>query len=700
MPFAASRTSSGLLAIALVLANPILPLPAFAQPSAGDVDTITVYGRAMLNEEAALTPGAVTVIDTSTLRERNAGHMADLLRYVPGVWATSASGTDGVFFSSRGSNLDSLHYDFNGMKMLQDGLPVTAADGNNHNRLIDPLSASSATVARGANAMKFGASTLGGAIDFATPTARGGARSEVFFNGGSHGQAQLRGTVGGELNERTDALVTFETKGWDGYRDHNEQRRYGMYANVGWQLSDRTSTRLYATYVSNDQELAGVLTRAQFEANPTMAEARAVTGHYQLNVDAVRLASKTTVDLDDNRSIEFGLSFEEQSLFHPIVDRVMVPIGGELVEVFSLLIDTEQRDLGTMLRYRHRVGNHDFLVGMNYGVNTVKGGQYRNLGGQPNGLTTIVDNAANSLEVFAMDRWQVADRWMIELAAQGVSARREIRNTTVSSGALRNPSGRFTRFNPRAGFIRSIGNHVSLYGNLSSLYEPPTNYQLEDEASGSDAILNAMRGTVLEVGARGEGTLLRDGVLFWDVALYRAGIRDAILSIDDPEAPGTSLSANMDRTTHAGLEAIVGARLPVGSGGGAIAPLVSVTVNDFRFDNDAVYGNRTLPAAPGHVVRGEVLYRLGNGVFVGPTFDIVDSRYADFMNTYRIDSYRLFGLRAGWTDDRWRIFGELRNAADTKYVAFHNVRNIAAPDDAILHPGEPRSVYFGVQLRF
>src|SRR5690606_40999014 len=95
-----------------------------------------------------ITPGGVSLIEAEELRERNVANMADLLRYVPGVWSSSATGNDNTFFSSRGSNLDSVHYDFNGMKLLQDGLPVTAADGNNHNRFVDPLSARFAKIGR------------------------------------------------------------------------------------------------------------------------------------------------------------------------------------------------------------------------------------------------------------------------------------------------------------------------------------------------------------------------------------------------------------------------------------------------------------------------------------------------------------------------------------------------------------------------
>ena len=98
--------------------------------------------------------------------------LSEMLRYVPGVYSESYNGNDDVFYSSRGSNLDATDYDKNGVKFLQDGLPVSAADGNNHNRALDPLGARYATFAHGANALAYGASTLGGAMDFVTHTAR------------------------------------------------------------------------------------------------------------------------------------------------------------------------------------------------------------------------------------------------------------------------------------------------------------------------------------------------------------------------------------------------------------------------------------------------------------------------------------------------------------------------------------------------
>lgn len=654
------------------------------------IENIVVTGRA-LQGEIDLTAGGVTLLDADDLRERNVSSLADLLRYAPGMWAQSAYGTDSMFFSSRGSNLDATDYDMNGIELLQDGLPVTTADGNNHNRVLDPLSARFATVARGANALKYGASTLGGAVDFVSPNARNTEPFGAYFSGGSHGQLLARGTIGHVWGESADALLTVETKRWDGYRDHNEQQREGLYGNAAWRPSDRTESRFYLTYLDNDQELPGALTREQLEAGPGRANPAALTGNFQINVETMRLANKTTFQLGTNDRLELGFSLEEQSLYHPIVDaRVDFdgPGPAEPTQVFALLVDTDQQELGGMLRYNKVAGRHDLLFGLNYGRGTTKGGDYWNDGGNPGFLLGAVDNRATAFELYALDRWKMRDKLLVEYGAQAVLAEREV------GSDLRDD---FSRVNPRLGLIYNVSDGVDFFASLSGLYEAPTNFELEDEFTGGGLILDAMSGTVLEIGTRGRRTAGVDWS--WEVALYYAAIEDEIMSRDNPNAPGTSLSANIESTTHAGIEASVAASLPVGSGG-TLVPQLSFTINEFSFDGDPLYGNNDLPAAPGYFLRGEVLYRHPSGFFIGPTFDVVDDRYADFVNSYEVDSYAIFGLRAGWGGERWDFYGELVNAADEDYVATVGVRDIADPGADILNPGAPRSVYFGVSTRF
>jgi len=691
-----------LLCAGILMLGPT-PLLADDAPSASSLDTVVVTARrlaAELEAERALTPGNITTVDGDELYQRGVTNLADVLRYVPGVWSDSVSGSDEVFFSSRGSNLDATSYDKNGIKMLQDGLPVTTADGNNHNRALDPLSSRYASVAHGANALTYGASTLGGAIDFTSPTARNSDALALFVSGGSHGQ--LNGHLtGGFAGERFDALATVQYRDWEGYREHSAQTTRGLFANAGWKWSESVSTRVFVTALDSDAKLPGALTRAEVDADPGQASPVAFDANYGKNVDTRRIALKTTWQIDSGSALDIGLSYERQSLYHPIVEQIMVDFDGPgpdaPVEVFSLLVDTDHRDTGASLRYRKEAGAHHLLIGVNYGDGAVSGGNYRNLNGRPNGLSEFVDDAADSLEVFAVDRWRMNERWTLVYGAQWVDADRDVRTTNAADGESRNPQSNYSSFNPRLGVIYSVDEDNELYLSASRIHEAPTNFELEDDARGNDATLDAMHGEVLEAGMRGQAQTGEATRWRWDVSFYYARLRDEILSVDDPAAPGNSLTTNIDRTTHAGIEALLGASFAAGPG--RVEPLLSVTYNDFSFDSDPNYGDNELPAAPGYAIRGEILYRL-RSFYVGPTLDLVGKRFADFANTYSIDDYVLVGLRAGYDAERWECFAEARNLADQAYIATVNVLNEAAPDARVLYPGAPRSVYAGVRFRF
>jgi iron complex outermembrane receptor protein len=652
-----------------------------AQPEP-TLDTVVVTAgrlRDAIEAERAVTPGAITTLDGEKFLQRSVTTLSDALRYVPGVWAESYTGTDEVFYSSRGSNLDATDYDKNGVKFLQDGLPITAADGNNHNRALDPLGARYVTVAHGANALAYGASTLGGAIDFISRTARTTSPFSFSTSGGSFGQFNARATLSGVAGA-FDGLITAGTQQRDGFRDHSNEDRNSLYANAGWQASEDVATRFYATYIDDAIQLPGELTRAQLDADREQARPDALSGDYSKHVKAWRLAAKTTVAEFSGGTLELGASYEHQSLYHPIVDAL---------PFFSLLIDTDHEDSGAMIRYRRHAGAHALLFGANYGHSTVRGGNYQNLAGQPGAFLFPTDNSASSLEMFALDRWRFTPRWTLVYGTQYVTADRNV-------GGFQ---GDYEALNPRLGIILNLSAGAEWYTSLSRTYEAPTTFELTDDADGGGTPLHAMHGLVLETGLRGSA-LHGETRLNWEVSGYYTRLRDEILSIDDPDAPGTSLSKNIDRTTHAGIEALFGASFAPGAGAQRIEPLLSFTFNAFSFDSDPAYGSNRLASAPRFFARGEVLYRNASGFYAGPTFDLVSARYVDFANTWRIGAYGLLGLRTGFTSGSWELFAEGRNLLDRDYIAAITVHDRADASTRALYPGAPRSVYVGARYQF
>lgn len=203
--------------------------------------------------------------------------------------------------------------------------------------------------------------------------------------------------------------------------------------------------RIYGTLLDNDQELSGSLTRAQTAADPNQASADALGGDYQLDVETWRLANKTTWQLAPDRHLDVGFSIEEQERFHPIVDRVLVDLDGRgpapPVEVFSLLIDTDHRDVGAVVRYNQRIGRHDLLFGVNFGRNDVQGGNYRNLGGVHNDLTIVIDNDATSVEAFAGGSNSSSGRgWLRRIPCRVLAARHQLPRQSSKPAATKSAS--------------------------------------------------------------------------------------------------------------------------------------------------------------------------------------------------------------------------------------------------------------------
>lgn len=688
-----------------------------------ELQPITVTGEAKAltgsriqaaREEIKLTPGGVTLVEED-IGERNMSSLADMMRYVPGLYMVSDTGGDEVFFSARGSNLDAIDYDLNGIMLLRNGIPITTPDGNNHNRVIDPLSTLYAIVARGANGMKYGASTLGGAINFISPTAYDLPNSLLFLSGGSFGQAQARVTVSKVFDKGFDALFTLIRTHRDGYREHSVGDKTAIYANAGWRISQSLGTRLYLTYVDNDIELAGGLTRAQFEADLDQAGADAVKGNFQKNVKTWRIASKTTWQPEKNQRLEFGIAYEFQTLYHPIVADFFVPGADQFIAFDGLVIDTNHRHISAMIRYEHQIGNHNLLFGANYRVGGEEGKQYGNNHGEAGGLQTLVDQEADTLQVYFMDRWHIGKHWTLIPAIQLINANRELNNISVDDFGHKtkhHTDGHYFGVNPRLGVIFNVRPEFQVFANVSRLYEPPTFFLLKNQAPGAEGTLEAMSGTVVEVGTRGKQAIGRASSFEWNLTFYYSWIENEILTAKNPKLtdnnPATTImggnrffTTNIDDTVHAGIEALLRAHIALGSSGvHAIEPVLSLTLTKFEFDNNRSFGNNDLPGAPGYVLRGEVLYRNANGFYIGPTFDLVGDRYADYANTYTVDSYALLGLLAGWSNEHLSVYLEVENLLDEEYVATHSVLANADEGAAILRPGGPLSVYAGLEWRF
>ena len=124
------------------------------------------------------------------------------------------------------------------------------------------------------------------------------------------------------------------------------------------------------------------------------------------------------------------------------------------------------------------------------------------------------------------------------------------------------------------------------------------------------------------------------------------------------------------------------------------------TLNDFHFNQNALYSDNRLPGIPIHVYEAQLLYESPSGFYAGPNMQCNLSRYpVDDANTLFTDTYVLFGFRAGFRrNDGFSVFIDCKNLLDQRYASSTDVIADARtePNPEIFHPGDGRSFYGGV----
>jgi iron complex outermembrane receptor protein len=139
------------------------------EATAPNKPSLTVPTPEVSRADLEKTPGGVEVVDSERYLTGRASTVADTFALSAGVFAQPRFGSDEARLSIRGSGLQRTFHG-RGIRVLQDGVPLNLADGGFDFQALDPLSASYINVWRGGNALAYGSSTLGGAMDYISHT--------------------------------------------------------------------------------------------------------------------------------------------------------------------------------------------------------------------------------------------------------------------------------------------------------------------------------------------------------------------------------------------------------------------------------------------------------------------------------------------------------------------------------------------------
>ena len=649
-------------------------------------------------------PGGASVVDLDSVREGRQSTWSDSLGLAPGVFIQDRFGSEEARMSIRGSALSRTYHSF-GTKVMQDGVPINYADGFFDMQTVDPNASRYVEVLRGPNATTYGATTLGGAINFVAPTGYSHAGSVGRAEVGSFGYNKVFGSTAGVAKVEAsngpvwDYYVAGSQTQQDGFRDHAQMDSQKILGNFGMRVSRDIESRFYVAAVRSRTQLPGYLTQAELESNPTMAASNvstaaapsSVAGVYpyrvdanrRRDVDAQRVANKTTVR-DGDSIYEFAAYAMNYGLWHPIdsiVEQSAKTVGGH-VKVTRVL-DAHQISMA----YLPSVGS---TQGTSKPTN--------NQGAATGPATSDYDQRSKNDSFFVEDKYKSSDRTTWTLALQYDRANRTVSDRLLVSN---NYNYTFSQWSPRVGVTHDLNALQQVFASVSRNFEAP----IFGLAGTTTTASQAQSGVTVEFGSRGEG---RAGThqYGWDVTYYHTSLANEFLSVCSNNACTTSTTTNIPKSLHQGVELGLSHLYER-----AVDSRLALLYNDFRFVNHPISGNNTLPGLPPLILRGEVLYRFGAEIhgkpsaYAGPKFEWVPRKAPmDNANTVANDAYALLGFKAGQAiDKKWSWFIDGRNLANKKYAATTNIaaNYTAVPGDGRrYYPGDGRSVYLGLEAKF
>ncbi|HET9003564.1 MAG TPA: TonB-dependent receptor, partial [Gemmatimonadaceae bacterium] len=490
------------------------------QPAATALAAVTVIGsRGDLAETRARlqqVPGAVALIDRSAIASTRQANLNDVLRMTPGVYVQSRFGAaDESQISVRGSGLRS-NFHARGINLLVNGMPYRNADGFTDFESLELLTTEAIEVYKGANAFRYGGSTLGGAINMQTKTGRTASPLGIFAEGGSYGFRKGQLSSGAE-HGAFDYYASFARTSLDGYRRWSDQGRDRFNFHAGYRLTPTIDARAFYMAAKVHEHLPGSVDAATLDSAPRRADPVNVANRWGREYTLHHLGVQLRTQLSATQRLEVSPYMQYRDIDHPIFE----------------VIAQVSHDWGAELRYENTAmlgaRANRLTVGFQPATLTMQNRQYVNAGGAHGALTRDEVDRVGTSALYAEDAVGMTPRLTLTAGARIDRTTRRVEDRFLGNGDQSDVQ-RLTPVTPRAGLLWSLGSTGQLFANASRTVEPPL--LLELTSFGNPGGFNGLRAQdawQYELGARRHG-----GGTSWEVSAYDVELRNEIANVNVP----------------------------------------------------------------------------------------------------------------------------------------------------------------------
>jgi iron complex outermembrane receptor protein len=586
-----------------------------------------------------------------------------------------------------------------GIRVLRDGLPLTLPDGQTPVDYLDLESVGRVEVMRGSASSLYG-NAGGGVVDIRTsdppPVPVSG---EVRLWNGSFGSRRFVAKSGGTAGAFTYQGNVARTES-DGYREFSRQRTTNGFGRVSLDGDGGSYALEWLGVKTPLAQNPGSLTRAQFDANPRMADPLSIrkAARKEVEQSQIGLTGRHSFTRGD---VEASAYAGTRSLSNPLTFAI-VDVGRRIsggnaraTVPFPLFGTTHRITAGAETQLQNDL-RLNYTNCNNIPPLTVPTATCPNLASERGSVTLNQREIISSLGSYLRDEVDIGERYTLTAAARADAVRFEVRDRLINAT---NPddSGRrlLHAVSPMVGLLARLTPFQSAYANISSAFETPTATELGNQPTGAAGInreLKPQRSITYEVGMKG----VRTTGWQYNAALFATRVQDELIPYDIPASGGRRYFRNAGRTSRRGIELGTGLTAGVLDLGGAYT-YANYRFVDFTVDT-AHYAGNSIPGIPRQTFQASAALRSAVGAFVTEA-TFADRMYVNDANSERSPGYGIVNARLVSTASMGPSAAEItlgaQNIFDRKYVSSVNVN---AAGGKFYEPGSQRSIYVGVSL--
>ncbi|WP_168356351.1 TonB-dependent receptor family protein [Lysobacter enzymogenes] len=663
-----------------------------------ELDAVRVLG-----DRRALSgfPGAISIVDGEALRDgQRQVSLAETLARVPGISVLDRQNyAQDLQIQSRGYGARST-FGIRGIKLIVDGIPATALDGQGQAASFPIGSLERIEVLRGPLALQYG--NAAGGVILAETALDGGDGLQASAWAGSHGSRRAEaGALGGDGDWRWRVQGSHFLS--DGERAHSAAERAQLNAVAQWSPDRDRKLRLVLSGLNQpytDDPLG--LSREQLRRAPRGTDPAAFAFDTRKRIDNRQAGARWDAAYAPDRSYWIGAHAVQRD----IVQFLAVPVAAQRAPTSAGgVVDVARRSAGVEFGHRWQWATGSLLLGLDLGrldearkgyENFVGTGAAQRLGVRGR-LRRDEDNRVRSVDAYAVADRELGERWKTLAALRHGRLRFSSDDHYLDNG---DDGGRldYRKTTFSLGIARAFAAGEA-FASVGNGYETPTVTELAygpDSFSGFNRGLRAARYRSAELGLR-----WRPGWGEMTATLYRIDGRDEIV-------PATS-SGGRASFTNAGDTRRSGAEFGIdGRWGSRWSYLASLNWTRARFASPFAYrtatGSRRIDSGnrvPG-VARSngyaELAWHGGGDAFTAALELRASSAIAaDDLNSEYAPGYAQLALRLQWRGPRgWRGFVRADNLLDREYVGSLIVNESNA---RFYEPGAGRGYTIGLEYR-